>query len=49
MSEIPADLRYTKEHEWVRVEGDEAVIGITQFAAEQLGDVVFVELPDTGR
>ena len=49
MSEIPADLRYTKEHEWVRVEGDEAVIGITRFAAEQLGDVVFVELPDTGR
>jgi glycine cleavage system H protein len=49
VSEIPADLRYTKEHEWVRVEGDEAVIGITQFAAEQLGDVVFVELPDTGR
>ena len=49
MSEIPADLRYTKEHEWVRVEGDEAIIGITQFAAEQLGDVVFVELPDTGR
>ena len=49
MSEIPADLRYTKEHEWVRVEGDEAVVGITQFAADQLGDVVFVELPDTGR
>ena len=49
MSEIPADLRYTKEHEWVRVEGDEAVIGITRFAAEQLGDVVFVELPDVGR
>jgi len=49
VSEIPADLRYTKEHEWVRVEGDEAVIGITQFAADQLGDVVFVELPDTGR
>jgi glycine cleavage system H protein len=49
VSEIPADLRYTKEHEWVRVEGDEAVIGITRFAAEQLGDVVFVELPDTGR
>jgi len=49
VSEIPAGLRYTKEHEWVRVEGDEAVIGITQFAAEQLGDVVFVELPDTGR
>ena len=49
MSEIPADLRYTKDHEWVRVDGDEAVIGITSFAAEQLGDVVFVELPDVGR
>ena len=49
MSEIPADLRYTKEHEWVRVEGDEAVIGITRFAAEQLGDVVFVETPEVGR
>jgi glycine cleavage system H protein len=46
---VPADLRYTKEHEWVRLEGDEATIGITQYAAEQLGDVVFVELPDTGR
>jgi glycine cleavage system H protein len=46
---VPADLRYTKEHEWVRVEGDEAVVGITQFAADQLGDVVFVELPETGR
>jgi glycine cleavage system H protein len=45
---IPADLRYTKEHEWVRVDGDEAVIGITDFAAEQLGDVVFLELPDPG-
>ena len=46
---IPADLRYTKDHEWVRVEGDEAVVGITEYAAEQLGDVVFVELPDVGR
>ncbi|OSM00318.1 putative glycine cleavage system protein H [Magnetofaba australis IT-1] len=45
---IPADLRYTKEHEWVRMEGDEAVVGITAFAAEQLGDVVFVELPEVG-
>ena len=49
MSEIPAELRYTKDHEWVRVEGDEATIGITQFAADQLGDVVFVELPEVGR
>ena len=46
---IPADLRYTKEHEWVRVEGDVATIGITQHAADQLGDIVFVELPDVGR
>jgi len=46
---IPADLRYTKEHEWVRVEGDVATIGITQHAADQLGDIVFVELPAPGR
>ena len=42
---IPRDLRYSKEHEWVKVEGDEAVIGITDYAQEQLGDVVYVELP----
>jgi glycine cleavage system H protein len=46
---VPGDLRYTKEHEWVRVDGDEAVVGITQFAADQLGDIVFVELPAAGR
>jgi glycine cleavage system H protein len=46
---IPADLRYTKEHEWVRVDGDVATIGITQHAADQLGDIVFVELPEAGR
>jgi glycine cleavage system H protein len=46
---VPGDLRYTKEHEWVRVDGEEAVVGITQFAADQLGDVVFVELPAVGR
>jgi glycine cleavage system H protein len=46
---VPADLRYTSDHEWVRVEGDQATIGITQFAADQLGDIVFVELPDAGR
>jgi glycine cleavage system H protein len=42
-------LRYTRDHEWVRVDGDQATVGITQFAADQLGDIVFVELPDTGR
>ena len=48
MSNTPDDLRYSKEHEWVRLEGDEAVIGITHFAQEQLGDVVYVELPAAG-
>ncbi len=46
---IPNDLRYTKSHEWVRVNGDEAVIGITDHAQSELGDVVFVELPAAGR
>jgi glycine cleavage system H protein len=46
---VPTDLRYTKDHEWVRVDGAEATIGITAYAADQLGDIVFVELPDTGR
>jgi glycine cleavage system H protein len=46
---IPSDLRYTKEHEWVRVEGDVATVGITQHAADQLGDIVFVELPEPGK
>jgi len=46
---IPSDLRYTKEHEWVRVEGDVATVGITQHAADQLGDIVFVELPEAGK
>jgi len=45
----PSDLRYTRDHEWIKVEGDQATVGITQYAAEQLGDIVFVELPDTGR
>jgi glycine cleavage system H protein len=45
---VPDDLRYTKEHEWVRVDGDEATIGITQYAADQLGDIVYVELPAVG-
>jgi glycine cleavage system H protein len=45
---VPSDLHYTKEHEWIRVDGEEAVIGITEYAAEQLGDIVFVELPKVG-
>jgi glycine cleavage system H protein len=44
----PDDLRYSKEHEWVRVEGGRATIGITSFAADELGDIVFVELPEIG-
>jgi glycine cleavage system H protein len=45
---IPDDLKYTKEHEWVRVEGDVATVGITAYAAGELGDVVYVELPGEG-
>jgi len=45
----PSDLRYTRDHEWIKVEDEEATVGITQYAAEQLGDIVFVELPDAGR
>jgi glycine cleavage system H protein len=45
---VPGDLQYTKSHEWVRTEGDTATIGITDHAQDELGDVVFVELPDEG-
>src|SRR5947209_8196333 len=45
----PTDLKYTKDHEWVRVTDSEAVVGITDFAQHQLGDVVYVELPEVGR
>ena len=45
----PSDLHYTRDHEWVRVDGAEATVGITQYAADQLGDIVFVELPEAGR
>jgi glycine cleavage system H protein len=48
MANVPAGLKYTREHEWAKVEGDRARIGITAFAQEQLGDVVFVELPKVG-
>lgn len=44
-----AETRFTEQHEWVRLDGDEATVGITAYAAEQLGDVVFVELPEAGR
>jgi glycine cleavage system H protein len=45
----PADLKYTKDHEWVRVSGDHAEVGITDYAQQQLGDVVYVEVPEVGR
>lgn len=45
---VPAELKYTKEHEWIRVEGEEAVIGITDYAQSQLGDIVFVECDTEG-
>ena len=45
---IPAELKYTKEHEWAKIEDDTVTIGITHFAQDQLGDVVFVELPEVG-
>lgn len=45
----PADLKYTKDHEWVRISGDSAEVGITEYAQQQLGDVVYVELPEVGR
>lgn len=45
---FPAELKYTKDHEWVRVEGDEAVIGITDFAQRELGDIVFVDINTVG-
>lgn len=46
--ELPDDLKYTKDHEWIRVEGNVVTVGITDYAQEQLGDIVFVELPDEG-
>jgi glycine cleavage system H protein len=46
--EIPAGLRYTRDHEWLRLEGDEGTVGITEYAQDELGDVVFVQLPATG-
>ena len=48
MSQLPTELKYTKSHEWVRVEGDVAYVGITDHAQDALGDIVYVELPDVG-
>jgi glycine cleavage system H protein len=48
MANVPEDLHYSKDHEWVRVEGNEAIIGITDYAQNSLGDVVYVELPKPG-
>jgi glycine cleavage system H protein len=48
MANVPPDLKYTKEHEWAKIEGDRARVGISAYAQEQLGDVVFVELPKVG-
>jgi glycine cleavage system H protein len=45
----PSDLKYTKDHEWVRIAGDTAEVGITDYAQQQLGDVVYVDLPEVGR
>ena len=46
---VPEDLKYTKEHEWIKIEGDEAVFGITDHAQSELGDITFVELPEAGK
>ena len=48
MSNIPSNLKYTKEHEWVRLEGDLAYVGITDYAQDTLGEIVYVELPPVG-
>ena len=48
MSMYPSDRHYSKQHEWIRIEGETGTIGITQFAQDQLGDIVFVELPEVG-
>ncbi len=46
--EIPEELKYTKDHEWARIEGETAVVGITDYAQSELGDIVYVELPEVG-
>ncbi len=47
--EFPAALKYTKDHEWIRVEGNDAYIGITEFAQRELGDIVFIDIPSVGK
>jgi glycine cleavage system H protein len=49
MANVPADLKYTKTHEWLRIDGDMATIGITDYAQSELGDIVYVDLPNVGR
>lgn len=49
MAEYPEDLRYTTEHEWIRLEGNQGTVGITAYAQQELGDIVYVELPQVGR
>ena len=49
MSNVPAELQYTDQHEWVKLDGDVATVGITDYAQEALGDLVFVELPEVGK
>jgi glycine cleavage system H protein len=49
MANVPTDLKYTKSHEWVRVDGDTATIGITDHAQSELGDIVYIDLPSVGR
>ena len=48
MSNVPQDLKYTKDHEWARIQGGQAVIGITDYAQHELGDIIYVELPEIG-
>ena len=48
MASIPADLKYTKSHEWVRIDGDVATVGMTDYAQSELGDITYLELPDPG-
>ena len=47
--EFPAELKYTKDHEWIRVEGNEAYVGITEFAQRELGDIVYIDIPSMGQ